>query len=103
MIFHSRSSGRSFTEILALTNCISYWFASSESYLNAFKGDFKLEWILEVAWVVQDNNITYVDLSGARKFEQNKNGHLPWPWPQVGPRLCAGPLKVRIHVPADSG
>ena len=72
MIFHSRSSGRSCTEILALTNCISYWFASSESYLNAFKGDFKLEWILEVAWVVQDNNVTYVDLSGAKKLEQTK-------------------------------
>ena len=76
MIFHSRSSGRSFTEILDLTYCISYWFASSESYLNAFKGDFKLEWILEVAWVVQDNNITYVDLSGQRIKEQNKNSYL---------------------------
>ena len=32
-------------------------------YLNAFKGDFKLEWVLEVAWVVQDYNITYMDLT----------------------------------------
>ena len=37
--------------------------AMKSGYLNAFKGDFKLEWVLEVAWVVQDYNITYMDLT----------------------------------------
>ena len=39
-------------------------------YLNAFKGDFKLEWVLEVAWVVQDYNITYMDLTKEWKNEE---------------------------------
>ena len=66
MIFHSRSSGRSFTKVWIFNEfiCISYRLFSPGLYLNAFKGDFKLEWILEVAWVVQDNNVTDMDLSG---------------------------------------
>ena len=56
MIFHSRSSGKSLKE-RSFKNLIS-----SRVYLNALKGNFKLEWVLEVAWVVQDYNITDMDL-----------------------------------------
>ena len=58
-----------FWEILLNWIAPVYWlFASWRLYLNAFKGNFKLEWILEVAWVVQDNNITDVDLGHDHKW-----------------------------------
>ena len=57
MIFHSRSSGRSLKKRTKKNEL------ALNVHLNALEGNFKLEWVLEVAWVVQDYNITYMDLT----------------------------------------
>ena len=72
MIFHSRSSGRSLKKRTKKDEL------ALNVHLNALEGNFKLEWVLEVAWVVQDYNITDMDLNVERikTMEQKLS---PWP------------------------
>ena len=62
MIFHSRSSGRSLKKRTKKNEL------ALNVHLNALEGNFKLEWVLEVAWVVQDYNITDMDLGHGHKW-----------------------------------